>query len=94
MDFIKELLVFLKLRKKLFIFYKENYNFNFNMQREPFDLRDGTIFYNGNFVEWKDAKVHILNHGLHYASSVFEGVRMYNGKIFKNTQICLYLNRK
>ncbi len=56
------------------------------MQREPFDLRDGTIFYNGNFVEWKDAKVHILNHGLHYASSVFEGVRMYNGKIFKNTQ--------
>ncbi len=56
------------------------------MQREPFDLRDGTIFYNGNFVEWKDAKVHILNHGLHYASSVFEGVRMYNGKIFKNTE--------
>jgi len=63
------------------------------MQREPFDLRDGTIFYNGNFVEWKDAKVHILNHGLHYASSVFEGVRMYNGKIFKNTEHNIRLHK-
>ena len=63
------------------------------MQREPFDLRDGTIFYNGNFVEWKDAKVHILNHGLHYASSIFEGVRMYSGKIFKNTQHNIRLHK-
>ncbi len=58
---------------------------NMNMELIPFDNRDGKIFYNGNFVEWKDAKVHILNHGLHYASSIFEGVRMYNGKVFKNT---------
>ncbi len=63
------------------------------MQREPFDLRDGTIFYNGNFVDWKDAKIHILNHGLHYASSVFEGVRMYNGKIFKNTEHNIRLHK-
>lgn len=49
----------------------------------PFDKRDGFIWYNGNFVPWSDAKVHILNHGLHYASSVFEGERVYNGKIFE-----------
>lgn len=55
------------------------------MERQPFDKRTGKIFYNGEAIEWQDAKVHILNHGLHYASSVFEGVRMYNGKIFKNT---------
>lgn len=56
------------------------------MESIPFDKRSGKIFYNGDFVEWQDAKVHILNHGLHYASSIFEGVRMYNGKIFKNTE--------
>lgn len=55
------------------------------MESIPFDKRTGKIFYNGNFVEWQNANTHILNHGLHYASSVFEGVRMYNGKIFKNT---------
>jgi branched-chain amino acid aminotransferase len=55
------------------------------MERIPFDKRNGKIFYNGEILEWQNAKVHILNHGLHYASSVFEGVRMYNGKIFKNT---------
>lgn len=49
----------------------------------PFDQRDGFIWYNGKFVEWRDAKVHVLNHGLHYGSSVFEGERIYNGKIFK-----------
>ena len=49
----------------------------------PFDQRDGYIWYNGEFVAWKDAKVHILNHGLHYASCVFEGERIYNKKIFK-----------
>jgi len=49
----------------------------------PFDKRDGFIWYNGEFTDWKDAKVHILNHGLHYASSVFEGERIYNGKIFE-----------
>ncbi|MCB2081455.1 MAG: branched-chain amino acid aminotransferase [Rickettsiales bacterium] len=52
----------------------------------PFDDRDGFIWYDGQLVPWRDAKVHVLNHGLHYASSVFEGVRVYNGKIFKNTE--------
>ena len=49
----------------------------------PFDQRDGFIWYNGEFVDWKNAKVHVLNHGLHYASCVFEGERIYNKKIFK-----------
>jgi branched-chain amino acid aminotransferase len=52
----------------------------------PFDQRDGFIWYNGEFVEWKNAKVHVLNHGLHYASCVFEGERIYNKKIFKCTE--------
>lgn len=45
--------------------------------------REGLIWFNGKFVEWKDANIHILSHGLHYASSVFEGERSYSGKIFK-----------
>lgn len=53
------------------------------MQPASFDDRDGFIWYNGNMVPWRDAKVHVLNHGLHYASSVFEGERVYNGKVFK-----------
>ncbi len=52
----------------------------------PFDQRDGYIWYNGEFKAWKDAKVHVLNHGLHYASCVFEGERVYSGKIFKSNQ--------
>ncbi len=48
-----------------------------------FDDRDGLIWYNGKMVQWRDANVHVLNHGLHYASSVFEGERVYNGKVFK-----------
>ena len=52
----------------------------------PFDQRDGFIWYNGKFVEWKDAKVHVLNHGLHYASCVFEGEKVYNKKIFKSLE--------
>lgn len=50
----------------------------------PFDQRDGWIWHNGDVVPWRDAKVHVLNHGLHYGSCVFEGVRIYGGKIFKN----------
>lgn len=50
----------------------------------PFDNRDGFIWYNGQFVAWNDAKVHVLNHGLHYGSCVFEGERIYAGKIFKS----------
>lgn len=50
----------------------------------PFDDRDGVIWFDGEMVEWRSAKVHMLNHGLHYASSVFEGERAYNGQIFES----------
>ncbi|MBH0238485.1 branched-chain amino acid aminotransferase [Methylobrevis albus] len=53
------------------------------MASVPFDSRDGVIWFDGEFVDWKDAKVHVLTHGLHYASSVFEGERAYGGEIFK-----------
>jgi branched-chain amino acid aminotransferase len=49
----------------------------------PFDQMTGKIWFNGAFVEWADAKVHVLTHGLHYASCVFEGERAYGGEIFK-----------
>ena len=52
----------------------------------PFDQRDGWIWFNGEFVPWKEAKVHVLTHGLHYGSSVFEGERAYGGEIFKSTE--------
>ncbi|MEZ5911019.1 MAG: branched-chain amino acid aminotransferase [Paracoccaceae bacterium] len=51
-----------------------------------YDDRDGKIWMDGKLVEWRDAKVHILTHALHYASSVFEGERCYNGKIFKSAE--------
>lgn len=51
-----------------------------------YDDRDGKIWMDGKLVEWRDAKVHILTHGLHYASSVFEGERCYDGKIFKSPE--------
>lgn len=49
----------------------------------PFDQRDGFIWMNGALVPWRDAKLHVLSHGLHYASCVFEGERAYGGEIFK-----------
>ena len=49
----------------------------------PFDDRDGTIWFDGHLVPWRDAKLHVLSHGLHYASCVFEGERVYAGTIFK-----------
>lgn len=52
----------------------------------PFDDRDGKIWLDGKLVEWRDAKLHVLSHGLHYASSVFEGERAYAGKVFKNRE--------
>ncbi|ANG96289.1 branched-chain amino acid aminotransferase [Brucella pseudogrignonensis] len=52
----------------------------------PFDQREGFIWQDGEFVAWKDAKVHVLTHGLHYASAVFEGERAYGGEIFKLTE--------
>ena len=53
------------------------------MDLVPFDKRSGKIWFNGEKVEWTNAKVHVLNHGLHYASCVFEGERVYDGEIFK-----------
>ena len=52
----------------------------------PFDQRDGSLWFNGEIVPWKEAKVHVLTHGLHYGSSVFEGERAYAGKIFKSKE--------
>ena len=49
----------------------------------PYDDRDGQIWYDGVLVPWRDAKLHVLSHGLHYASGVFEGERAYSGNIFK-----------
>jgi branched-chain amino acid aminotransferase len=53
------------------------------MSAVPFDQKDGWIWMNGSFVPWKEAKIHVLTHGLHYASAVFEGERAYGGEIFK-----------
>lgn len=52
----------------------------------PFDDRDGQIWFDGELIPWRDAKVHVLTHGLHYASCVFEGERVYNGSVFKLTE--------
>jgi branched-chain amino acid aminotransferase len=56
------------------------------MAATPFDQRDGWIWYDGQLVPWNDAQLHVLSHGLHYASSVFEGERAYGGVIFKSTE--------
>lgn len=56
------------------------------MATAPFDQLEGVIWVNGEFVDWADAKFHVLTHGLHYGSSVFEGERMYGGEIFKLTE--------
>src|SRR3546814_912015 len=50
----------------------------------PFDDRDGSIWLDGRLVPWRDAKFHVLTHGLHYASAVFEGERVYSGNIFRS----------
>jgi branched-chain amino acid aminotransferase len=52
----------------------------------PFDQREGIIWYDGKLVPWSDATLHVLSHGLHYASAVFEGERAYGGEIFKITE--------
>jgi len=49
----------------------------------PFDKRSGKIWYNNEIVDWQNVKLHVLSHGLHYGSCVFEGLRVYDGKIFK-----------
>ena len=56
------------------------------MAERPYDRLDGVIWYDGKLVPWGDATLHVLSHGLHYASSVFEGERAYSGEIFKSTQ--------
>ena len=53
------------------------------MSDTPFDQLDGLIWYDGKMVDWRDAKIHVLSHALHYGSCVFEGERVYGGKIFK-----------
>ena len=53
------------------------------MQQLSFDKRSGKIWFNNELCEWQDARVHIISHGMHYASLVFEGLRVYNKKIFK-----------
>ena len=53
------------------------------METIPYDKRSGKIWFNGDLLDWTNAKVHVLNHGLHYASCVFEGERIYEGEIFK-----------
>ncbi|MAO93164.1 MAG: branched-chain amino acid aminotransferase [Rhodospirillales bacterium] len=56
------------------------------MSLMPFDDRDGSIWMDGKLVPWRDAKLHVLTHGLHYASGVFEGERVYGKEIFKLTE--------
>lgn len=56
------------------------------MAAHTYDDRDGVIWYDGEMVPWRDAKLHVLTHGMHYASAVFEGERAYGGEIFELTQ--------
>src|SRR5579859_3693836 len=49
----------------------------------PFDEREGSLWYDGRLVSWREARIHVLTHGLHYASCVFEGERLYGGRIYK-----------
>ena len=49
----------------------------------PYDKRDGKIWYNNDLVDWQEVKLHVLSHGLHYGSFVFEGLRVYDREIFK-----------
>ena len=53
------------------------------MESIPYDRRSGKIWFNGKTVDWAEANIHVLNHGLHYASCVFEGERVYDGEIFR-----------
>ena len=53
------------------------------MEIIPYDKKSGKIWFNGKNVDWSDAKIHLLSHGLHYASSVFEGIRVYDREVFK-----------
>lgn len=61
------------------------------MGGEAYDDRDGVIWFDGAMVPWREAKVHVLTHALHYASSVFEGERAYGGVIFRGHEHSLRL---
>jgi branched-chain amino acid aminotransferase len=54
-----------------------------SMSLLTYDDRDGVIWFNGSLIPWREAKLHVLSHGLHYASCIFEGERSYRGKIFR-----------
>ena len=56
------------------------------MAAQSYDRLEGVIWYDGKLVPWDQANLHVLSHGLHYASCVFEGERAYGGKIFKSTE--------
>jgi branched-chain amino acid aminotransferase len=56
------------------------------MAAQSYDRLEGHIWYDGKLVPWADANLHVLSHGLHYASAVFEGERAYGGRIFKSTE--------
>ena len=60
---------------------------------ETYHDREGWIWFDGKLVPWRDASVHVLTHALHYASSVFEGQRAYNGEIFKLAEHCQRLHK-
>ena len=62
-------------------------------EQRTFDNRDGWIWFDGKLVPWREADVHVLTHALHYASSVFEGQRAYNGEIFKLSEHSQRLHR-
>ncbi|MFZ1208140.1 MAG: aminotransferase class IV, partial [Pseudolabrys sp.] len=56
------------------------------MAAQSYDRLEGVIWYDGKLVPWNEANLHVLSHGLHYASCVFEGERAYASKIFKSTE--------
>ncbi len=67
---------------------ERHYNMNTKVAVDhiPFDKREGHIWFDGKLVPWREAKIHVLNHGLHYGSTVFEGCRVYGGRIFRLTE--------
>ena len=65
------------------ILYIQRYFFGKENLMIPYDKREGKIWYNNDLVDWQDVKLHVLSHGLHYASCVFEGLRIYEEEIFK-----------
>src|SRR6266481_4368325 len=71
----------------------QKYKDRIAMAEKPYDRLEGVIWYDGKLVPWGEATLHVLSHGLHYASSVFEGERAYGGEIFKCTEHSQRLKR-